>query len=79
MVRFSLCVCVCVCVRVSCLMSLHAVCELSCDDVWCSMCVFVFACFFGVCVVCVRCIVRCCVVCVCLCDVRFCVLCAVIA
>ena len=41
----SLCVCV-MCVCVLCLMSLHAVCELYCDDVWCSMylCVCVCVC-----------------------------------
>ena len=30
------------------LMSLHAVCEVSCADIWCSRC-FVFVCFFVVC------------------------------
>ena len=30
------CVVVLMCVCVLCLMSLHAVCELSCDDVWCA-------------------------------------------
>ena len=41
---------------VLCLMSLHAVCEISCDDVWCSMCVCVCV-SFCVCVVCLRFIV----------------------
>ena len=31
------CVLVLMCACVLCLLSLHAVCELSCDDVWCSM------------------------------------------
>ena len=72
--------CVFVFVCVLCLMSLHAVCELSCDDVGCSMCCFVVVCFFlclralfamycvtlrGLCM-CVRCVV-------------LCVLCAVVA
>ena len=50
-VRYSVVLCVvfcvfvvfvllCVCGFVS-LMSLHAVCECSCDDVWCSMCMCV--------------------------------------
>ena len=34
-----LCVFVLMCACVLCLMPVHAVCELSCDDVWCSMCV----------------------------------------
>ena len=42
---FVVCDCVCVCVCVLSLISLHAVCELSCDDVWCSM-------WFCVCVCC---------------------------
>ena len=36
----SLCVRDCACC-VLCLMPLHAVCEISSDDVWCSMCVCV--------------------------------------
>ena len=49
---FSLCACVDVCC-VLCLMSLHAVCELSCDGVWCSncVCVCVFV-YVSLCVVC---------------------------
>ena len=50
---YGLCFVVCValiCVCVLCLMSLHAVCELSCDDVWRSMCVCV--CVFVIRVLC---------------------------
>ena len=42
------CVFVLMCACVLCLMSSHAVCALSCDDVWCSMCFCV--CVFVVCV-----------------------------
>ena len=57
-VRFAfLCVFVFVCVCVLCLVSLHAVCELSCDDVWCSMCGCVCVFVFRVCAVCLRVIV----------------------
>ena len=60
-------VCVLMCACVLCLMSLHAVCELSCDDVWCSMCVCVCVFVFRICAVCLRAIV---------CDVWFvCVVC----
>ena len=56
------CVVVLMCACVLRLMSLHAVCELSCNDVWCSMCFCV--CLF---VVFVR------FVCDLLCDVVWCV------
>ena len=46
------CVFVLMCVRVLCLMSLHAVCALPCDDVWCSRC-FAFVCLLFVFVWCV--------------------------
>ena len=53
-VVFFVCLCV-VCVCVLCLMSLHAVCGLSCDDAWCSrrfgfVCLVMF--LFSVCAVC---------------------------
>ena len=43
---FLRCVFVLVNVCVLWLMSLHAVCELSCDDEWCSWCVCVCVCVF---------------------------------
>ena len=52
-VRFAFrCVIVLMGVCVLCLVSLHAVCELSCDDAWCSRCFCV--CVFAVCVCVVR-------------------------
>ena len=70
-------VCVLVCVCVLRMMSLHAVCVLSCDDVWCSMCVCVCVLAFCLCglfamhyvmlcaMLCVVCCVVLCVVCCC--------------
>ena len=77
MVCFSLCVCVCVCVL--CLMSLHAACEISCGDVWCSMRVCVCeSVVLSLCGVFAMYCVMLCALCI-LCDVWVCVLCAVVA
>ena len=77
MVCFSLCVNDCVCC-VLCLMSLQAVCEISCDDVWFSMCVCVCVSFLWLCGVFANYCAMLCGTCV-LCDVWVCALCAVVA
>ena len=75
---FFVCLCGCLCVCVLCMMSLHAVCVLSCDDVWCSMCVCVCVLVFCLCGLFAMHSVMLCAM-LFLCDVWFCVLCAVVA